>query len=78
MERLILSERETLRKLDQILKKLDQILRVLSAQAASQSSLTERARLLKIAGLDNVTIAEVLNTTPGTIRVMTSHLRRES
>jgi DNA-binding NarL/FixJ family response regulator len=72
------SERETLRKLDQILKKLDQILRVLSAQAAYQSSLTERARLLKMAGLDNATIAEVLNTTQGTIRVMTSHLRKES
>jgi len=72
------TEREAVRKLDQILKKLDQILRVLSAQASSESSLTERARLLKIAGLDNATIAEVLNTSQGTIRVMTAHLKKDS
>jgi len=72
------SDKEMLKKLDQILDKLDKILRVLSVQASSQSSLTERAKMLKIAGLDNVTIAEVLNTSPGSIRVMTSHLRKES
>lgn len=71
-------EKESLKKLDQILKKLDQILRVLSVQASSGSSLTERARLLKIAGLDNATIADVLNTSQGTIRVMTAHLRKDS
>ena len=65
------TEREAVRK-------LDQILRVLSAQASSGSSLTERARLLKIAGLDNATIAEVLNTSQGTIRVMTAHLKKDS
>jgi len=69
-------EKEILGKLDQILKKLDLILRVLSAQASSESSLTERARLLKIAGLDNATIAQVLNTSQASVRVMTAHLRK--
>jgi hypothetical protein len=69
-------EKETLKKLDQILEKLDKILRVLGIQAGYGGSLTERARLLKIAGVDNQTIAEILNTSPATIRVLTTHLRR--
>ena len=59
----------------QILDKLDQILRVLSVEAGSDRSLTERARLLKMAGLDNQTIADVLNTSVETVRTLTTHLR---
>jgi uncharacterized protein with PIN domain len=70
-------DKQTLEKLDQILEKLDKILRVLGVQVAHGGSLGERARLLKIAGLDNLTIAEILNTTPGSIRVLTTHLRKE-
>jgi len=62
---------------DKILEKLDQILRVLSIQVAEDKSITERARLLKIAGLDNKTIAGVLNTTAATIRAVTSGPRRK-
>lgn len=51
---------------------LEKILRVISLQIASDKSITERARLLKLAGLDNKTIAKVLNTTDATIRAMTS------
>ena len=54
---------------------LTQILKVEAIQAASNKSVTEGARLLKLAGLDNQTIAEVLNTTPATIRTLTSNLR---
>jgi uncharacterized spore protein YtfJ len=61
---------------EQILEKLDQILRVLALQVASDKSITEGARLLKIAGLDNQTIADVLNTTPQTIRAVTANLRK--
>jgi len=55
--------------------KLDLILRVLALQVAADKSITERARLLKMAGLDNKTIAEVLNTSDATIRTLTSNLR---
>jgi hypothetical protein len=58
-----------------ILEKLDTILKVLSLQVASDKSITERARLLKMAGLDNRKIAEVLNTTPLAVSVMTANLR---
>lgn len=54
---------------------LTQILKVLAIQAASNKSVTEGARLLKLAGLDNQTIAEVLNTSPGTVRTVTANLR---
>jgi DNA-binding NarL/FixJ family response regulator len=57
-----------------VLERLDLILRVLALQVAADKSLTERARLLKLAGMDNKTIAEVLNTSDATIRTLTSNL----
>ncbi len=60
---------------DEILERLDLILRVMALQVASDKSLTERARLLKMAGLDNKTIAAVLNTSDATVRTLTSNLR---
>lgn len=60
---------------DEVLERLDRILRVLALQVASDKSLTERARLLKMAGLDNRTIADVLNTSDATVRTLTSNLR---
>jgi DNA-binding CsgD family transcriptional regulator len=54
---------------------LTQILRVQAIQAASNKSVTEGARLLKLAGLDNQTIAEVLNTSAATVRTLTANLR---
>jgi DNA-binding CsgD family transcriptional regulator len=62
---------------EKILQRLDLILKVLAIQVGEGISVTERARLLKVAGLDNQTIAEVLNTTPGTIRSLTSNLGRK-
>lgn len=72
---------ESGKKLDpmnKVVDRLDLILRVLAIQVAENKSVTERARLLKIAGMDNKTIAEVLNTTPATIRTLTSNLRKTS
>lgn len=60
----------------QILERLDQLVRVLALQVASEKSTTEGARLLKLAGLDNQTIADVLNTSSTVIRTLTSNLRR--
>ena len=60
---------------EKILEKLDQILRVMSIQVGTDKSLTERARLLKLAGLENQSIAEVLNTSIETVRTLTSNLR---
>lgn len=60
---------------EQIVEKLDQILRVLSIQVGADKSLTERARLLKLAGLENQAIADILNTSVETIRTLTSNLR---
>ena len=58
-----------------VIELLSQILKVQAIQAASDKSVTEGARLLKLAGLDNQTIAEVLNTSPGTVRTLTANLR---
>ena len=58
-----------------IVELLEQILRVEAIQVASGKSVTEGARLLKLAGLDNQTIADVLNTSPATVRTLTTNLR---
>jgi DNA-binding NarL/FixJ family response regulator len=60
---------------EELVERLDLILRVLALQVAEGKSMTERARLLKTAGLDNKTIAEVLNTSDATVRTLTSNLR---
>ncbi len=61
---------------EKILETLDKILKVLSLQVASDKSMTERARLLKVAGLDNATIAMVLNTSVNSISVLTAGAKR--
>ena len=55
--------------------KLDLLIKVVSIQVGSDKSMTERARLLKMAGLDNQTIADVLNTSAATVSVLTANLR---
>jgi len=60
---------------EKILGVLTQILRVLAIQLSADKSITEGARLLKLAGLDNETIANVLNTSPATVRTVTTNLR---
>jgi hypothetical protein len=58
-----------------ILEVLTQILRVQAIQLSTDKSITDGARLLKLAGLDNQTIAAVLNTSPATVRSVTTNLR---
>ncbi len=60
---------------EKVIDLLTQILKVEAIQAASNKSITDGARLLKLAGLDNQTIAEVLNTSVGTVRTLTANLR---
>jgi hypothetical protein len=60
---------------DDVAELLTKILRVLALQVSSGTSVTEGARALKMAGLDNQMIADVLNTSPATIRAVTSNLR---
>lgn len=61
----------------QTLERLDQILKVLALQVVvNQESISEGVRLLTLAGLDNKTIADVLNTTDGTVRAISSNLRK--
>lgn len=60
---------------EKILQTLEKILRVMSIQLASDKSLTERARLLKVAGLENQAIADVLNIPVTSVRTLTSNLR---
>jgi hypothetical protein len=64
---------------EKILQRLDQILRVLGLlviQVGGEESVTERVRVLKLAGLDNQTIASVLNTTPASVRALSSNLAK--
>lgn len=62
---------------NEVVNKLDQILRILALQvAANQESVTEGVRLLKLAGLDNKTIASVLNTSEATVRAIFSNLNK--
>lgn len=60
---------------EKILERLDQILRVIGLQVGADKSITERARLLKLAGLENQTIAEILNIPITSVRTLTSNLR---
>ncbi len=60
---------------DRIIDLLEQILKVQAINATSSMSITEGARALKLAGMDNQSIAEVLNTSPATVRTLTANLR---
>jgi len=69
------SQNHTERLLADLVEKIDVLIRVTGIQVGADKSMTERARLLKMAGLDNQAIADVLNTTVGTVRVLTANLR---
>jgi hypothetical protein len=63
--------------LAQLNEKLDVLIKVVSIQVGADKSTTERARLLKMAGVDNQTIADVLNTSVAVVRTLTSNLRKK-
>lgn len=56
-------------------EKLDVLIRLLALQISSGRSVTEGAQALKLSGMDNKTIAAVLNTTQATVRTLTSGAR---
>lgn len=60
---------------NEMLLRLDQILRVLALQVGAEKSATERVWLLKLAGIDNRTIAEVLNLSEATVRTLAFRVR---
>lgn len=60
---------------EKILEKLEQILKVLAIQIGSDKSAGERVHLLRIAGLDYKTIAEILETRVETVRVLASQYK---
>lgn len=61
--------------MEEILERLDLLVNLTAMLVGSDRSTTEAARALKMAGLDNQTIANVLNTTEGTVRTLTANLR---
>lgn len=63
--------------LEDLKEKLDVLIKVVSIQVGADKSTTERARLLKMAGVDNQTIADVLNTSVAVVRTLTSNLRKK-
>jgi DNA-binding NarL/FixJ family response regulator len=60
---------------EKILERLDQILKVLAIQLGNDKSAGERVHLLRTAGLDNKTIAEILETSAETVRALASQYK---
>jgi DNA-binding NarL/FixJ family response regulator len=71
----MLHDNSTERLLRDLIEKIQILTKVVGVQVAADKSITERARVLKTAGLDNQSIADVLNTSVATIRTVTSNLR---
>ena len=65
----------TERLLRDLIERIDVLTKVVGIQVAADKSTTERARVLKMTGLDNQSIADILNTSVATIRTLTSNLR---
>lgn len=63
---------------EEIIELLDKILLVLILQVGADKSITERVQLLKLANLDNKTIARALGTTDAVVRALTSASRRNT
>lgn len=61
--------------LEDIEENLELLVNLVALLVSSEKSITEGARSLKMAGLDNHTIAAVLNTTDATVRALTANLR---
>ena len=62
-------------KEDILTAKIDVVIRLLALQIASDRSVTDGAFALRLAGVDNKTIAKVLNTTEATVRALTTRSR---
>ena len=58
-------------------EKLDTIIRILSLEVGSDKSLTERVGLLKLAGIDNKTIAKILKTKSNIVRSLAYQAKKK-
>ena len=62
---------------DQIVERLDNLIRLVALGITASKTKTEGIRLLKLAGLDTRTIADVLELKPTVVRTIASTLRRK-
>jgi DNA-directed RNA polymerase specialized sigma24 family protein len=60
---------------EKILERLEQILKVLAIQVGTEKTASERVHLLRVAGVDYRTIADILETKVETVRVLASQFR---
>ena len=58
-------------------EKLDIIIRILALQVGIDKSLTERVGLLKIAGIDNKTIAKILKTKESVVKSLAYQAKKK-
>lgn len=65
-----------LNKLDKILHRLDSVIRIGVVGMTQGKSQTEQIWLFSVAGLQPKEIADLLGTTPNTVRVILSNLRK--
>jgi len=64
---------------EKILEVLENILKVVSLQVGTDKSITERVKLLKnLAGLDNKTVAQLLNVSEATVRALASQSKKKN
>jgi predicted component of type VI protein secretion system len=67
---------DIVRRLDKIVQRLDRVIRVGAVGMTQGSSQTEQIWLFSLAGLQPREIADLLGTTPNTVRVALFHLRK--
>lgn len=60
-----------------LVAKLDALVRLVALQLIGDKTATEAIRVLGRSGLDNELIAEIVGTTPGTVRGTLSRARRK-
>lgn len=63
-------------KRESLENKLDRLLRLMSIQLVDGKKQRDQIRLLSIAGMPPVEIAELIGTTPNTVNVYLSHIRK--
>lgn len=69
-------DEELLAKIDKIDKKLDAVVRLLAVEQIKEKNKTEAIMMLGALGLDPNLIAEIVDTTPGTVHARLSEARK--
>jgi hypothetical protein len=77
-ERLATTSMTTDQQFDFLANRIEGILKLLALQTASGKKAGEAAALLERAGLDRKTIAEILNTSPDSVRALLSQNKKGS